>query len=120
MTYTLYDTDGNTLYATTGVYEPGSNSAAYQSTTYTLYKGNSVTLGSTNITCTATPPSASLPCATINPDGVVTQLAYDAAGDPGFYLDPGRQRHPGRRDHQPLQRRRGTDQPGCPIPIQLG
>ena len=46
------------------------------------YKGNSVTLNSTNITCTATPPSASLPCATITADGVVTQLAYDSFGEP--------------------------------------
>ena len=81
VTYTLYDTGGNALYTTTGVFEPGSSSAAYQRTTYTLYQGNSVTLGSTTITCTATPPSPSLPCAQINADGVVTQLAYDAAGD---------------------------------------
>ena len=36
---------------------------------------------STQISCTATPPSPSLACATINADGVVTQLAYDSAGD---------------------------------------
>ncbi len=81
LTYTLYDTDGNALYTTTGVYEPGGSSAAYSQTTYQLFKGNSVTLNSTNIACTYTPPSASLPCATINADGVVTQLEYDTAGD---------------------------------------
>jgi YD repeat-containing protein len=81
VTYTLYDTDGNTLYTTNGVYQPGSSTASYLQTTYSLYKGNSITLGSTNISCTATPPSNSLPCATINPDGVVTQLGYDTAGD---------------------------------------
>ena len=80
-TYTLYDTDGNELYSTTGVYQPGASSAAYSRTTYQLFKGNSVTLNGTAISCTATPPSQSLPCATINADGVVTQLAYDSAGD---------------------------------------
>ncbi len=80
-TWTLYDTDGNELYSTTGVYEPGSNAASYSQTTYQLFQGNSVTLNGNNITCAATPPSASLPCATINADGVVTQLAYDSVGD---------------------------------------
>jgi RHS repeat-associated protein len=81
VTYTLYDTDGNQLYTTTGVYQPGNSSASYLRTTYQLFKGNSVTLNSTNITCTSTPPSQSLPCATINADGVITQLQYDAQGD---------------------------------------
>ncbi|HUD39916.1 MAG TPA: RHS repeat-associated core domain-containing protein [Streptosporangiaceae bacterium] len=81
VTYTLYDTDGNELYATTGVYEPGSTTASYSQTTYQLFKNNSVTLSGTNITCTYSPSSASLPCATINADGVVTQLEYDSAGD---------------------------------------
>ena len=62
------------------MYEPGGSSAAYAQTTYQLFKGNSVTLNGTNISCTTTPPSASLPCATINADGVVTQLDYDAPG----------------------------------------
>ncbi len=81
VTYTLYDTNGNLLYSTTGVYEPGGGSASYSQTSYTLYKGNSVTLGGNTTSCTATPPSTSLPCATINPDGVATQLSYDSAGD---------------------------------------
>jgi RHS repeat-associated protein len=83
LTYTLYDTDGNELYSTTGVYEPGATTAAYSQTTYQLFKGNSVTLPGTGTatSCTYTPPSASLPCATINADGVVTQLEYDAQGD---------------------------------------
>src|SRR5262249_61121346 len=44
---------------------------------------NSVTLPGTSsaVTCTATPPSPSLPCATISADGVVTQLAYNSYGD---------------------------------------
>ena len=81
VTYTLDDTDGNQLYTTTGVYQPGATTAAYSQTSYQLFKGNSVTLSGTAISCTATPPSVSLPCATINADGVVTQLAYDSAGD---------------------------------------
>jgi RHS repeat-associated protein len=83
-TYTLYDTDGNELYSTTGVYEPGATSAAYSQTTYQLFKNNSVTIPGTTtaITCANnSPPSLSLPCATINADGVVTQLAYDSVGD---------------------------------------
>ena len=80
-TYTLYDTSGNELYSTTGVYEPGATSAAYSQTTYLLYKGNTVTLSGTTDSCAATPPSPSLPCAKINADGVVTQLGYDSAGD---------------------------------------
>jgi RHS repeat-associated protein len=81
VTYTLYDTAGNALYSTTGVYEPGSGSASYSQTSYQLFKGNTITLNGTNISCTNAPSSASLPCATINPDDVVTQLAYDAQGD---------------------------------------
>lgn len=80
-TYVLYDTDGNELYSTTGVYEPGASSAAYSRTTYQLFKGNTVTLHGTAISCVATPSSRSLPCATIDADGIVTQLAYDSAGD---------------------------------------
>ena len=81
VTYTLYDTDGNMLYSDTGVYEPGSSAEAYQQVTYTLYKGNSVTLNGTTVSCSATPPSQSLPCAKVSADGAVTQLAYDSAGD---------------------------------------
>jgi RHS repeat-associated protein len=81
LTWTLYDTDGNSLYSTTGVYEPGSSSASYLQTTYQLFNGNSVTLNDTTISCAAKAPSSSLPCAKINADGVITQLGYDAAGD---------------------------------------
>jgi RHS repeat-associated protein len=81
VTYTLYDTDGNALYTTTGVYEPGSSSASYSQTNYTLYSGNSITLNSVNISCSTNPLPASLPCAKINADGVVTQLGYNSAGD---------------------------------------
>jgi YD repeat-containing protein len=62
-TYTLYDSDGNELYTTTGVYEPGASSAAYSRTTYQLFDGNTVTLGGTAISCTISPPSQTLPCA---------------------------------------------------------
>jgi trimeric autotransporter adhesin len=81
LTYTLYDTDGNELYTTTGVYEPGATTAAYSQTTYQLFKNNSVTLSGTTINCTATPPSQTLPCAKISADGVVTQLSYNSMGD---------------------------------------
>jgi RHS repeat-associated protein len=83
VTWTLYDTDGNELYTTTGVYEPGASGAAYSQTTYQLFNGNSVTLPgtSTTVACNAVAPSLSLSCASINADGVVTQLAYDSAGD---------------------------------------
>jgi RHS repeat-associated protein len=80
-TYILYDTDGNELYSTTGVYQPGASSAAYSRTTYQLFKNNTVTLNGTTVSCTVTPPSQSLPCAKVNADGVVTQLAYDSVGD---------------------------------------
>jgi RHS repeat-associated protein len=81
LTYILYDTRGNELYSTTGIYQPGSTSASYSQTTYQLFNGNTVTLNGSNISCTATAPSASLPCAKIGADGVVTQLGYDSAGD---------------------------------------
>jgi RHS repeat-associated protein len=81
ITYTQYDTNGNPLWNDTGVYQPGASTASYQQVSYTLYKGNAITLNGTNISCSAAPPSPSLPCAKINPDGVVTQLAYNSSGD---------------------------------------
>ena len=81
ITWTLYDNYGNELYTTMGVYPPGGGAASYARSTYQLFKNNSITLNGTNITCNATPPSPSLPCATINANGVVTQLAYNSAGD---------------------------------------
>jgi RHS repeat-associated protein len=82
-TWNLYDSNGNRLYSATGVYEPGATSVAYIQTSYQLFDYDSVTLpgSSTAISCAAQAPSPSLPCATVNPDGVVTQLGYDAAGD---------------------------------------
>ena len=60
---------------------------------------------STAISCAATPPSPSLPCATINADGVVTQLAYDSAGRPDLHAPP-RTASGGRaRDHHLRLRR---------------
>lgn len=94
--YSLIDSDGNTLYTSEGVYEPGSSSAfestaAYTRTSYTFFKGNSVTIrawqpgqsafATQSVACTSTPPSQSLPCASIDEDGVVTQIAYDSHGD---------------------------------------
>ncbi len=80
-TWTLFDKDGNELYSTTGVYEPGGGTAAYSTTTYQIFKGDSVTLNGNTVTCTAVPPSASLPCAMIEPGGVVTQFGYNFQGD---------------------------------------
>ena len=80
-TYTEYDTDGNEIYQTTGDYTPGSGTASQSRTTYDLYNGESVTLDSVDDSCANTAPSGELPCATIDPNGVVTQLAYDSAGD---------------------------------------
>ena len=81
VTWDLYDTRGNELYSTTGVYEPGATTAAYSQTTYQLFQNNSVTLNGTTISCTTTSPAPSLPCAKINADGVVTQLKYNSQGD---------------------------------------
>jgi len=81
VTYTEYDTAGNMIYQTTGDYAPGSGTASQSRTTYHLYNGESVTLGSSTDSCTNSAPSGELPCATIDPDRVVTQLSYDSAGD---------------------------------------
>jgi RHS repeat-associated protein len=81
VTYSEYDTDGNLIYQTTGAYAPGSTTASYARTSYDLYNGESVTIGSNDDSCSTSAPSTSLPCATIDPNGVVTQLAYDSHGD---------------------------------------
>src|SRR6202790_1381280 len=89
VTYTLYDTSGNQLWQNTGVYQPGGSTASYSKTTYNLFNGNSVTIGTTNVTCGSTSPSTSLPCATIdanatidpNANAHVTQLVYNSSGD---------------------------------------
>jgi RHS repeat-associated protein len=81
LTYSLFDTDGNELYSTTGVYEPGSSTASYLRTTYQLFNGNSLSLNGTSISCAAQAPTSSLPCVTVNADGIVTQLGYDSVGD---------------------------------------
>jgi RHS repeat-associated protein len=80
-TYTEYDTDGNLIYQTTGQYASGSGSASASRTLYYLYNGESVTLGSTTDSCTTGAPSSELACAVIDPNGVVTQLAYNSEGD---------------------------------------
>ena len=71
---TQFDTTGNELFTTRLV-----NGAPV--TSYALFQADSVTLNGTNITCTTQPPSRTLPCATISPAGVVTQLTYNAYGD---------------------------------------
>lgn len=81
VTYTEYDTDGNKIYTTAGDYNPGSGSASQLRTTYELYNSNSVTLSGTGDSCTTSAPTTSLPCAKIDADDVVTQLAYNSAGD---------------------------------------
>ena len=81
VTYSQYDTEGNLIWTTTGIYAPGATSTTRARTTYNLYNGESVTLGGTTDSCTTSAPSSELPCATIDADGVVTQLAYDSHGD---------------------------------------
>jgi len=81
ITWTQYDTDGNQLWSTTGAYAPAASTAAYARTTYQLFNGDSITLNGTSVSCAATAPSPTLACASINADGVVTQLAYDTNGD---------------------------------------
>jgi RHS repeat-associated protein len=81
VTYHQFDTSGHELYSSSGVYPPGSSTVSSVQTDYTLYKGNSVTLNGNAITCNTTPPSASLPCATIDPNGSVAQLGYNSYGD---------------------------------------
>ena len=80
VTYNEYDTNGNLIYSTSGDYSP-TGTLTQQRTSYDLYNGQSVTMGTTTDSCTTPAPSAELPCATINPDGVLTQLTYDAHGD---------------------------------------
>jgi RHS repeat-associated protein/uncharacterized repeat protein (TIGR02059 family) len=81
VTYSEYDTNGNPIWTTSGDYNPGSSSASQSRTSYQLYNGQTVTLGGTNDSCGASAPNSSLPCATINPDAVVSQLGYDSSGD---------------------------------------
>ncbi|MBU6495247.1 MAG: hypothetical protein KGR42_02355 [Acidobacteria bacterium] len=80
LTFHDYDTFGREMYQTTGDYAP-NGTLLHVRTSYTLYNGNTVTLGSTLYSCSTPSPAAELPCATINPDGVITQLGYDAQGD---------------------------------------
>src|SRR5205823_3583995 len=79
--YSQYDTAGNLIWTSSGDYNPGSSSASQTRTSYRLYNGESVTLGGNTDSCAASAPASSLPCATIDPNGVVTQLAYNSAGD---------------------------------------
>ena len=81
VTYTLFDTSGNQLWQTQGVYQPGGSTASYSKTTYSLYNGNSVTLGTSSDTCGTSAPSTTLPCATIDANANVTQLVYNLNGD---------------------------------------
>ena len=93
MTWTLYDTDGNELYTTTGVYQPGASTASYSADHLPAVQGQQ-RHPERHHTSPARPrrPSPSLPCATIDADGVVTQLAYNTARRPDLQLHAGRQR----------------------------
>ncbi|MCJ1715117.1 RHS repeat-associated core domain-containing protein [Curtobacterium sp. VKM Ac-2922] len=79
VTYTQYDTLGRQIWQSAGQYAPGATNASAIRTTYRLYNSQSVTLAGKAQTCTKSAPMASLPCATIDPTGVVTQLTYDSA-----------------------------------------
>jgi RHS repeat-associated protein len=81
VTYNEYDTNGNLIFQTTGAYAPGSTTASSVSTTYDLYNNESATIKGVTDSCNKPAPSSSLPCATINPNGVMTQLSYDKYGD---------------------------------------
>lgn len=81
VTYAQFDTNGSALSESMGVYQPGSQNPSSVLTDYTLYKGNTVTLNGNQISCAATPPSPVLPCATIDANGVVTQIGYNSYGD---------------------------------------
>ncbi len=81
VTYSQYDSNGNLIWTTTGVYPPGSTTPLYAKTSYNLYNGESVTLNGVTDSCDTPAPSSSLACATINPDGVVTQITYNQDGD---------------------------------------
>ena len=81
VTYSQYDSDGNLIWTTTGVYPPGLTTPLYAKTSYNLYNGESVTLNGVTDSCDTPAPSSSLACATINPDGVVTQITYNQDGD---------------------------------------
>ena len=79
VSYRLYDTNGNPIWRTAGDYNPGSVAArANHEPATTSTRGESVTIGGTSDSCTASPPANSLPCATINANAVVTQLGYDS------------------------------------------
>ncbi|HEX4345399.1 MAG TPA: DUF6531 domain-containing protein [Solirubrobacteraceae bacterium] len=88
VTFSRYDTTGNEIWATTGDYDPGSGTASQSRTSYQLYTGESVTLGSTTDSCTVNPAATSLPCARIDPDAIVTQIGYDSAGDQASSATP--------------------------------
>jgi YD repeat-containing protein len=90
VTYSLVDTDGNVLYSTTGVYNPGTSTpykstADHQQKAYHLRNGNTVSgYGG----CSVSAPSATLPCASIDPDGVETQLQYNSQGNLTYSSTP--------------------------------
>jgi RHS repeat-associated protein len=81
VTYNEYDTSGNLVWTTQGDYAPGNSTASQQRTIYNLSNGESVTIGGNTDSCTTSAPSTALPCATIDPNGVVTQLQYNSSGD---------------------------------------
>jgi RHS repeat-associated protein len=78
--YSEYDTNGNPVWATAGDYQPGAGSPSQSRTSYSLYNGQTLTT-TPSVSCSASAPSATLPCATVDPKGVATQLGYNASGD---------------------------------------
>lgn len=81
VTFSEYDTAGNLIWTTASNYLPGGSTPDSTTTSYRLYPGESITLNGTRDSCRTAAPAPNLPCATIDPNGTVTQLSYDAAGD---------------------------------------
>jgi len=78
--FSEYDTNGDLVWTSGGAYASGSSSPSEIRTSYRLYNGQTLDLSS-SVSCAAAAPSGSLPCALVDPNGVSTQLGYDAAGD---------------------------------------
>src|SRR5690242_18058951 len=58
VTFREFDTDGKLVWSTAGDYAPGGSSASQSRTSYRLYAGQSVTLGSRTDSCAASPPAS--------------------------------------------------------------
>jgi hypothetical protein len=110
----LDDPEQNQLYSTTGVYSP-TGVYEYSQITYQLFNYDSVTLSGAEDACTAMAPSFSLPCATINADGVVTLACLRQPGRPHhIFFSRRKQRRTTRYHYLDLRRRRRTTDQGRP------